>query len=224
MARGAGGILPGPWNARFKLPPHDQWERGLRAAGFPLVAGLDEAGRGPLAGPVSAAAVVLDPGDLPDGIDDSKALGAAQREALCAAILDRALAVGIGFASAAEIDALNIRQATFAAMRRAVRALPLAPDHLLIDGRDVPPGLPCPARALVKGDSLSLSIAAASIVAKVTRDRLMVRLGASHPDYGFAIHKGYPTAAHRAALARLGPTPFHRWSFGALARRSDGAA
>lgn len=221
MARGAGGILPGLWNVRFDLPPHDQWERGLRAAGFPLVAGLDEAGRGPLAGPVSAAAVVLDPGDLPEGIDDSKALGTAQREMLCAAILDRALAVGIGFASAAEIDSVNIRQATFAAMRRAVRALPLAPDHLLIDGRDVPPGLPCPARALVKGDSLSLSIAAASIVAKVTRDRLMIRLDASHPDYGFAIHKGYPTAAHRAALARLGPTPFHRWSFGALARRTD---
>ena len=224
MAREPGGILPGLRNVRFNLPPHDQWERGLRDGGFALVAGLDEAGRGPLAGPVAAAAVILDPADLPDGIDDSKALGAVRREALCAAILDRALAVGIGLAPAAEIDAVNIRQATFAAMRRAVRALPLAPDHLLIDGRDVPPGLPCPARALIKGDSLSLSIAAASIVAKVTRDRLMVRLDASHPAYGFGVHKGYPTAVHRAALERLGPTPFHRWSFGALARRTGGGA
>lgn len=204
------------------LPPHDHWERGLRAGGFARVAGLDEAGRGPLAGPVSAAAVILDPEDVPDGIDDSKAMSPAAREAVCAAVLARALAVGVGFATAAEIDAVNIRQATFAAMRRAVRALSLAPDHLLIDGRDVPPGLPCPARALVKGDSLSVSIAAASVVAKVVRDRLMVRLDASHPAYGFGIHKGYPTAAHRAALVGLGPTPFHRLSFGSLARRDDG--
>nr|WP_309242802.1 ribonuclease HII [Lichenibacterium sp. 6Y81] len=182
------------------------------------MAGVDEAGRGPLAGPVSAAAVILDPAALPPGIDDSKALTAEKREALFDAILGSALAVGVGLAPAAEIDAVNIRQATFAAMRRAVRALAVAPDHLLIDGRDVPPGLPCPARALVKGDALSLSIAAASIVAKVTRDRLMVRLDALHPGYGFRIHKGYPTAAHRAAIMRHGPTPFHRLSFGTVAR------
>ena len=126
------------------LPPHDYWERSLRAGGFARVAGLDEAGRGPLAGPVSAAAVILDPEDVPEGIDDSKAMSAAAREAVCAAVLARALAVGVGFATAAEIDALNIRQATFAAMRRAVRALALDADHVLIDGRDVPPGLPCP--------------------------------------------------------------------------------
>ncbi|WP_245500974.1 ribonuclease HII [Lichenibacterium minor] len=200
------------------MPPHDQWERALRAEGFPRVAGVDEAGRGPLAGPVSAAAVILDPAAVPPGIDDSKALTADRREALCDAILRSALAVGIGLAPAAEIDALNIRQATFAAMRRAVRGLGLAPDHLLIDGRDVPPGLPCPARALVKGDALSLSIAAASIVAKVTRDRLMARLDLAHPAYGFRIHKGYPTAAHRAAILRHGPSPCHRLSFGSVAR------
>ena len=182
------------------------------------MAGVDEAGRGPLAGPVSAAAVILDPAAVPPGIDDSKALTAERREALFVAILDAALAVGIGLAPAAEIDAHDIRQATFAAMRRAVRALGIAPDHLLIDGRDVPPGLPCPARALVKGDTLSLSVAAASIVAKVTRDRLMARLDVAHPAYGFRSHKGYPTAAHRAALLRHGPTPYHRLSFGSVAR------
>ncbi len=204
------------------MPPHDDWERDLRARGVARVAGIDEAGRGPLAGPVSAAAVILDLDDVPEGIDDSKALTPARREELFGLILGRAVAVGIGLASAAEIDALNIRQATFAAMRRAALALPLAPHHLLIDGRDVPPGLPCPARALVKGDALSLSIAAASIVAKVTRDRLMARLGALHPGYGFEAHKGYPTAAHRSAILRHGPTAFHRLSFGSVARRGPG--
>ena len=182
------------------------------------MAGIDEAGRGPLAGPVSAAAVILDPAAVPPGIDDSKALTAAKREALFDAILGSALAVGIGLAPAAEIDAVNIRQATFAAMRRAVRSLAIAPDHLLVDGRDLPPGLPCPARALVGGDALSLSIAAASIVAKVTRDRLMGRLDPVHPVYGFRVHKGYPTAAHREAILRHGPTPYHRLSFGSVAR------
>ncbi len=182
------------------------------------MAGVDEAGRGPLAGPVSAAAVLLDPAAVPPGIDDSKALTAEKRDALFDAILGSALAVGIGLAPAAEIDAVNIRQATFAAMRRAVRALGIAPDHLLVDGRDLPPGLPCPARALVRGDALSLSIAAASIVAKVTRDRLMARLDLDHPAYGFRAHKGYPTAAHRDAILRYGPTPYHRLSFGSVAR------
>ena len=191
----------------------------MRAGGARHVAGVDEAGRGPLAGPVAAAAVILDPAAVPPGIDDSKAMTAEQREALFDDIIGAALAVGIGLAPAAEIDAVNIRQATFAAMRRAVRALRLAPDHLLVDGSDLPPGLPCPALALVKGDALSLSIAAASIVAKVTRDRLMVRLDLLHPVYGFRVHKGYPTAFHRAAILEHGPTPFHRLSFGALARR-----
>ena len=193
----------------------------MRAAGARHVAGVDEAGRGPLAGPVSAAAVILDPAAVPAGIDDSKAMSPEKREAVFDAILGTALAVGIGLAPAAEIDAVNIRQATFAAMRRAVRALRIAPDHLLIDGSDMPSGLPCPARALVKGDALSLSIAAASIVAKVTRDRLMTRLDALHPVYGFRIHKGYATAIHRAAILQHGPTSFHRLSFGSVARREE---
>lgn len=206
----------------MSLPPHDQWERSLRAGGFTLVAGVDEAGRGPLAGPVSAAAVILDPDRLPDGIDDSKALTPERRAELFDLVIDHALAVGIGLATPAEIDRINIRQATFAAMRRAVRALQIEPHHVLVDGRDVPPGLPCPGRALVKGDALSLSIAAASIVAKVTRDRLMVRLDAAHPVYGFRVHKGYPTATHRAAILTHGPTPFHRMTFGTVARQEDG--
>lgn len=183
------------------------------------MAGIDEAGRGPLAGPVSAAAVILDLADVPEGIDDSKALPSERREDLCSAILARAVAVGIGFASAAEIDAVNIRQATFLAMRRAVGALSAEPHYLLVDGKDGPPGLACPLRTVVKGDALSLSIAAASIVAKVMRDRLMVRLHAVHPLYGFAVHKGYATAAHRAALRTHGPSPFHRLSFSSASRR-----
>ena len=201
------------------MPPHDEFERSLVGQGFRHVAGVDEAGRGPLAGPVSAAAVILDLDDLPDGIDDSKALSPEQRETACAAILDQAVAVGIGFASAAEIDRINIRQATFVAMRRAVAALSAAPHHLLIDGKDGPPACPCPIRMVIGGDALSLSIAAASIVAKVMRDRLMVRLHAVHPDYGFATHKGYATAAHRAAIRLHGPSPFHRLSFSSASFR-----
>ncbi len=206
------------------LPPHADFEQALQARGFRLVAGIDEAGRGPLAGPVSAAAVILDLADLPEGIDDSKALPAERREDLCSAILARAVAVGIGFASAAEIDAVNIRQATFTAMRRAVGALAAAPHYLLVDGNDGPPGLACPVSTVVKGDALSLSIAAASIVAKVMRDRLMVRLHTVHPLYGFAVHKGYATAAHRAALRTHGPSPFHRLSFGSASRGADGGS
>lgn len=203
------------------LRPNHDWEQVLIARGFALVAGVDEAGRGPLAGPVAAAAVILDPRRVPDGIDDSKALLPGRRDELFALIVDRAVAVGIGFASAAEIDAINIRQATFAAMRRAVRALATAPHHVLVDGRDVPPDLPCPAQALVGGDALSLSVAAASIIAKVARDRLMARLDPIHPAYGFAAHKGYATPTHRAALALHGPSPVHRRTFGAVARLDD---
>ena len=182
-------------------------------SGYRVVAGVDEAGRGPLAGPVSAAAVVLDPCDLPDGLDDSKALTALHREALYELIMAKALAVGIGFASVDEIDRINIRQATFAAMRRAVAALAQRPTYLLIDGNDLPPAMPCPVDTIVKGDALSASIAAASILAKVTRDRLMVRLHGQHPGYGFALHKGYATPAHREALRRLGPSSSHRRTF-----------
>ena len=192
------------------------FETGQIAAGFRIVAGVDEAGRGPLAGPVVAAAVVLNPDSIPPGLADSKVLSASRREALFDQILHSSSAVGIGMASAREIDALNIRQATFAAMRRAICALAWMPDYALIDGRDVPPGLPCPARAIVKGDARALSIAAASIVAKVVRDRAMTRLSQSYPHYGFEKHAGYPTAAHRAALTKSGPCPFHRMSFAPL--------
>ena len=195
------------------LPPHLEFEERLFVSGYKLVAGVDEAGRGPLAGPVSAAAVILDPSDVPEGLDDSKALTAPDREALYGLIMLKALAIGIGFASVGEIDRINIRQATFAAMRRAVGALAQRPTYLLIDGNDPPSSLPCPADALVKGDALSVSIAAASIVAKVTRDRLMVRLHDQHPGYGFALHKGYATSAHREAIRRLGPSSSHRRTF-----------
>ena len=181
---------------------------------------MDEAGRGPLAGPVSAAAVVLDPQDLPEGLDDSKLLTPERRTELYAVILARAVAVGVGFASVAEIDRINIRQASFAAMRRAVAALSLRPVYLLVDGNDPPPTLPCPAEPIVKGDGLSVSIAAASIVAKVMRDRLMVRLHDQHPEYGFARHKGYATEVHRDAIRVHGLTSHHRRAFctGASAR------
>ena len=184
--------------------------------GLPAVAGIDEAGRGPLAGPVVAAAVILDPADLPEGLDDSKKLSAAQREAAYAAIMRQARAVAVALAPHDLIDRLNIRAATLHAMRQACAALAIAPSHALIDGRDVPAGLCCPATALIGGDGLSLSIAAASIVAKVTRDRLMARLDAECPHWGFARHMGYPTKAHREAIERHGASPFHRLSFGQL--------
>ena len=184
---------------------------------FPTpLAGVDEAGCAPLAGPVVAAAVILDPADLPEGLDDSKKLSAAQREAAYAAIMRQARAVAVALAPHDLIDRLNIRAATLHAMRQACAALAIAPSHALIDGRDVPAGLCCPATALIGGDGLSLSIAAASIVAKVTRDRLMVRLDAECPHWGFARHMGYPTKAHREAIERHGASPFHRLSFGQL--------
>ena len=193
--------------------PHFAFERELIAAGRTRVAGVDEVGRGPLAGPVGVAAVILDLDDLPEGLDDSKALTAARREALCEIIYAKALAVSVVFASVEEIDAHNIRGATLLAMARAVNALSLRADFALVDGRDIPGGLRCPARAVVGGDALSMSIAAASIVAKVARDAMMTRLDSSHPGYGFAQHAGYATRRHTEALARLGPTPLHRRSF-----------
>jgi ribonuclease HII len=178
-----------------------------------LIAGVDEAGRGPLAGPVAAAAVILRPGPPPLGVADSKALSEAAREAAFVRILEEALAVSFVLLPPADIDRLNIRGATLLAMRRAVEGLSIAPAHVLVDGRDVPPGLPCPARAIIGGDATEPAISAASIVAKVMRDRLMKRLGAEDPRYGFGGHKGYPSAAHRAAIALHGPSPHHRLSY-----------
>lgn len=176
------------------------------------LAGIDEAGRGPWAGPVAVAAVILDHAAVPDGLADSKTLSEARREQLYEEILATAV-VAVALASPREIDARNIRAATLQAMARAARALPLAPLACLIDGRDVPPDLPAPGQAAVKGDGRLLCVAAASIVAKVTRDRLMTRMDSLFPGYGFAGHKGYGTAQHAAALARQGPCPLHRRSF-----------
>lgn len=188
------------------------------AENFAVVAGIDEVGRGPLAGPVCVAAVVLDPKKIPEGLNDSKKLSARRRDALYANILRDALAVSVALSPPDEIDRLNILGATLVSMERAARMLALAPDFALIDGRVLPKNLPCPGRAVIGGDAKSFSIAAASIVAKVFRDSLMVQLDALAPGYGFAAHAGYPTAAHRNALEKLGPSPFHRRSFGPVAK------
>lgn len=200
-------------------------ERAMAALyGLP-VAGVDEAGRGPWAGPVVAAAVILDMEcPLPDGINDSKKLTESQRERLFEAITGCAVSYGVGVASPGEIDEINIRQATHLAMSRAYAALSLSgppPVAALVDGND-PPAFDVPTRALVNGDALSLSIAAASILAKVTRDRMMAALDAAHPGYDFARHKGYGTAQHAEALLRLGPCPIHRMTFGPVASAKRG--
>jgi ribonuclease HII len=184
-----------------------------------LVAGVDEVGRGPLAGPVVTAAVILDPARPIDGLRDSKALTPARREALAALIRERALAWALGRAEVEEIDAHNILRATLLAMERAVLALPVAPERVLVDGNQCP-RVPWPVEAVVGGDALVPAISAASILAKVARDAEMVELDARYPGYGLAVHKGYPTREHREALARLGPSPIHRRSFGPVARAS----
>lgn len=179
-----------------------------------LVAGVDEAGRGPLAGPVAVAAVVFDPArPRLNGLDDSKQLTAARREVLYERIVDRALAWHVVLMQVEEIDQLNIYQATMLGMRRAVEAVSHVADFARIDGNRLPKGLPCPAEAIVGGDAVDRSIMAASILAKVTRDRLMLELHQQHPEYGFDVHKGYATPAHLAALRTHGPCPHHRRSF-----------
>ena len=186
-----------------------------------LRAGVDEAGRGPLAGPVVVAAVILDPARPIAGLDDSKKLSEKRREALYPQIAERALAHCVVIVEAQEIDRLNIFQATMVGMRRAVAGLAPAAHEALVDGNRLPRELPCPGRAIVGGDALEPAISAASILAKVTRDRLMVALDAVHPGYGFAVHKGYPTPAHLAALQRLGPCLQHRRSFAPVRQMLD---
>ena len=178
-----------------------------------LIAGVDEAGRGPLAGPLAVAAVILDPDRPIVGLNDSKKLTEAKREALYPLIIEHALAYCIVLIEPDEIDRLNIFQATMAGMSRAVAGLAPAAIEALIDGNKLPKDLPCPGRAIVGGDALEPAISAASILAKVTRDRLMVAMDAMHPGYGFAVHKGYPTPAHLASLQQLGPCVQHRRSF-----------
>ncbi|MBQ3404845.1 MAG: ribonuclease HII [Oscillospiraceae bacterium] len=187
-------------------------EQEQYSKGFKAVAGIDEAGRGPLAGPVCAAAVLL-PGDIViDGLDDSKKLTEKKREKLYDVIIEKALAYGIAFASPAEIDEVNILNATFLAMNRAVDAMSIAPDLCIIDGNNGR-GVTCPHICVVKGDSISVSVAAASVLAKVTRDRYMRDMDAAYPGYGFAKYKGYPTKAHYEAIRALGPSEIHRTTF-----------
>jgi len=188
----------------------------LIAQGARHVAGVDEAGRGPLAGPVVAAAAILDPNRIPTGLNDSKKLTPKRRAALFAEIMATAR-IAIVAAPPALIDTLNIRGATLWAMRHAVLGLAVTPDHALIDGRDIPDGLPCPADFVIGGDGKSVSIAAASIVAKVMRDRMCPVMDCDHPGFAFAQHKGYGTAIHMTALQDYGATPHHRRSFAPVA-------
>jgi ribonuclease HII len=191
-------------------------ERALFRAGFSRVAGVDEAGRGPLAGPVVAAAVILNPKKIPAGIADSKLLDAKQREAIFEKLCATA-EIAFAFGSVTVIDRINILQATLVAMRRAVAGLAGRPDAVLIDGNVVPRGISCETRAIIGGDGTCLSIAAASIVAKVIRDRLMTRCDAVFAGYGLASHKGYSTKMHQDALVALGPCRLHRRSFAPVA-------
>jgi len=193
--------------------PDFTFEQAAMARGALVVAGVDEVGRGPLAGPVTAAAVVLDPARIPEGLNDSKRLSAVAREALARVILTQARAATVAHASVEEIDALNILQASHLAMRRALAALNPPPDHAVIDGNRLPQDLCCPAETLIKGDARCLSVAAASILAKVARDRIMADLARAWPGYGWETNAGYPSAAHLEALSRLGVTPHHRRSF-----------
>lgn len=188
-------------------------ERSLWQKGYRCVVGVDEVGRGPLAGPVVAAAVYIPPEVELIGVDDSKSLTPKRRAAAFAQII-RECNTAVGVATAAEIDRMNILNATLLAMQRAVRGLGFTPDFCLVDGRQVIPGLTIPQQAVVKGDAQCLSIAAASIVAKVVRDRFMIDCHQAFPQYGFDKHKGYPTAEHRRALEEHGPCPIHRQTFG----------
>ncbi len=200
---------------KLRLDAMLNFERVLWRSGVGRIAGVDEAGTGPLAGPVVAAAVVFPPHTELAGIDDSKRLDATQRAEAERAIRAAAAGVGVGVAEVEEIDRINIYQAALLAMRRAVEALPEAPEHVLVDARSIP-GIPIPQNAFNKGDGMDFSIAAASIIAKTHRDRLMDALAVRHPGYGFERHKGYGTPEHQDAILRLGPCPIHRRSFAFL--------
>ena len=188
------------------------YQREAERQGFSAVCGIDEAGRGPLAGPVYAAAVILPHGCMISGLDDSKKLSEKKREELFDVIIESALGYGISWATEQEIDQVNILQATFLAMRRAVEAMSAPADYALVDGNCMPP-LPVPGETVVKGDGRSLCIAAASVLAKVSRDRVMREMDKKYPEYGFAQHKGYGTKAHYAAIREYGVLPVHRRSF-----------
>ncbi len=206
----------------FSAAPLDMllFERIAYCDGFTSVAGIDEAGRGPLAGPVIAAAVILPKAIMINGVDDSKKISPQKRERLFEVIMEQALSVGVGIISSAEIDLINILQATRQAMLDAVNQLVPQPDYLLIDGiSSISSNIQ--QKTIIKGDSLSLSIAAASIIAKVTRDRLMVEMDSKHPGYGFAAHKGYGCMSHMEAIRKLGPTPIHRLTFGGVKEYAD---
>ncbi|MBU1294508.1 MAG: ribonuclease HII [Gammaproteobacteria bacterium] len=187
-----------------------------------LLAGTDEAGRGPLAGEVVAAAVILDPSRPIAGLADSKKLSEKKREALFVEIQEKALAYGIASATIEEIDEINILHASMLAMSRAVALLSIVPEHVLVDGNRIPPNLPCSAEAVVKGDARQSAISAASILAKVTRDRDIVQAAKTHPEYGFEKHKGYPTAQHLEAIRLHGITPIHRRSFAPVKKILEG--
>ena len=187
-----------------------------------LLAGTDEAGRGPLAGEVVAAAVILDPSRPIAGLADSKKLSEKKREALFVEIQEKALAYGIASATIEEIDEINILHASMLAMSRAVALLSIVPEHVLVDGNRIPPNLPCSAEAVVKGDARQSAISAASILAKVTRDRDIVQAAKTYPEYGFEKHKGYPTAQHLEAIRLHGITPIHRRSFGPVKKILEG--
>ncbi len=197
---------------REAVGPDFSAERRLLDRGAEFVCGVDEAGRGPLAGPVVAAAVILDPEEIPDGLNDSKKLTEARRVALFEKLM-RTCVFSLASVDAATIDKINVRAASLRAMTQAVSGLEKKPDHVLIDGNATPPDMPCESTALVKGDSRSVSIAAASIIAKVMRDRMMERAGVQYPDYGFGKHKGYGTKVHLDAIRSVGPCPLHRVTF-----------
>ena len=189
------------------------YEKKAMKRGYHLVCGVDEAGRGPLAGPVYAAAVILPEGCVIDGVNDSKKLTEKKREALYDVIVETALSWCVASASVEEIDEVNILNATYLAMERAVAGLDVTPQYILVDGNRLPPHLPAPAQAVVKGDAHSANIAAASILAKVSRDRLLIQMDEQYPQYQFAKHKGYGTKLHRELILQYGPSPVHRKTF-----------